>query len=96
MVATLYSATANWKTVLRPKRSVSSPWPKVPMNSPTKVAVPTMPIPAGVAKCVRIMSGTNEPRIMKSMTSKNNPAQMIASTRRWTGPITALSIAAST
>ena len=41
-------------------------------------AVPTVPIWAGVAKFERTMSGTSEPRMMKSMTSKNSPAVTIA------------------
>ncbi len=40
--------------------------------------------------------GTSEPRMMKSMTSKKYPAVISARTRRWIGPMRALSSVAST
>ena len=66
------------------------------MNNPMIWAVPTVPISAGEAKCVRTMSGTREPRIIKSMTSKKSPAVTIAKTRECILPITALSSVVST
>jgi len=59
-------------------------------------AVPTVPISAGEANCVRTMSGTSEPRMMKSITSKNNPAVTIAKTHAWIRPMRALSSVVST
>ena len=66
------------------------------MNNPMIWAVPTVPISAGEAKCVRTMSGTREPRMIKSMTSKKSPAVTIAKTSEWILPIAALSSVVST
>ena len=53
----------------RPNRSLSSPWPAVPIAMPKIAALPMKANSAGEAKDL-VMNGLSEPKIVKSITSK--------------------------
>ena len=64
----------------RPKRSLSCPWPAVPMNMPKIVALPIAATSGPVANFDDRMYGTSDPKIVKSITSKKYPAAISAIT----------------
>src|SRR6202035_2088888 len=84
------------RSALRPNRSVNSPWPSVPTNSPATVTLPIHGTCAWVTKPLLIRSGTRAPKIVKSSTSKNKPEATSARTCQWIGPIRAASILSPT